>query len=607
MPPRPEIHAFASGWKTLLIVHLAFTILAGTIAAPMVSGFIQGVVSISGQSALSDTAIIAFIFSPIGALAALAIGTMALCLQLLTYAALLIPARSLLREGICHAVSVPPLLFPALPAILRISLRFILQLILWSLPFATLIGTVHFILLGDSDINFHLTEKTPELIQALTLAMLVMIGHLLVIARLATGWVHAIPLAIFRGESPNAALRLSRQAVAGTRGVVFKGLVAWGLMTPLASALMNLPLSSIAMWSARHLHYQTGWLVVALGVCLALSIAVGWLAGFCGLSLLALQNMRLYQNSGLDQKTANPSVAPRHLPIGMKTAIAGGLAICVGTIFLSNLWIESLHVEREAVVIAHRGASLEIPENTQAAVRAAVEARADWVEIDVQESADGTVMVFHDSDFKRMGGPSKGIWELHDTEIGAIDIGSWKSPAFVGERTPRLSDILEICKDRSGVLIELKYYGHNQRLEERVVDIIEASGMTDQVMIMSLNHQGVAKIRQLRPNWKVGLLSTVALGNVTKLDLDFLGLNARTTSRRQLREAEKRRIKIYVWTVNDPVYMAAMLSRGVDGLITDNPSLARAVLTERGEATFGEKMLFDLAALLGRKPAATQQ
>ncbi len=601
------LRAFKRGWKTFLFVHLVIAIVAGTIAAPLAAGVIQGAVSLSGQAALSDAAIAAFVFSPWGALAALMIGSLVLTLQLLGYAALLIPARSLLKNGHCHAVDVPPLLLPALPRILRISLRFIVRLVLWSLPFLGLTGAIYFLMLGDHDINFYLAEKPPVFLWAVALAALVLFVHLLVIARIATGWVHALPLAIFRRETPAASLRLSRQNVAGSRKPVFKGLVAWGVLTPLTSALLSLPWSALSMWAARHLQDQLGWLVIVLGICLALSMATGWLVGSCGLSLLALQNMRLYLESGLDRETTPDGTTPRHLPIGMKTALAGGLAICAWMMFISIRWIERLHDEHPAVVIAHRGASVDAPENTLAAVRAAVDARADWVEIDVQESADGTVMVFHDSDFKRMGGPGKGIWELHDADLATIDIGSWKSPAFASERTPLLSDVLAICKNRSGVLIELKYYGHDQRLEERVVEIVEAAGMADQVMVMSLSHEGVRKIQQLRPGWKFGLLSTVAIGNVTKLDLDFLGLNARTTSGRLIREAGRRGIKIHVWTVNDPVDMATMLGRGVDGLITDNPALARKVMEKRARASFGERMLFDLAAVLGRRPETPEQ
>jgi glycerophosphoryl diester phosphodiesterase len=378
------------------------------------------------------------------------------------------------------------------------------------------------------------------------------------------------------------------------------------LGAPLVGSLFNLPWSTFALWAVDHLHRQPSVLVTALGLALALSLATGWLVGFASESLVVLHHVRLYRLAGLDRASKRDGVASRALPGGLKPALAGGFSLCAVTVFLSFQWLESLHTEHPAVVIAHRGASAVAPENTLAAVREAVEAGADWVEIDVQESADGSVFVFHDKDFKRFRGPGRAIWELSDAEIAGIDIGSWKSPAFAAERAPLLADVLALCRDRAGVLVELKYYGHARRLEERVIELVETAGMADQVMIMSLNHDGVRTIRRLRPEWKIGLLSTVALGDVTRLDVDFLGLNARTTTGPLLRSAARRGVKVYVWTVNNPMEMAVQLSRGVDGLITDDPALARAVLEERAEATFPEKLMLNAAILAGVPPPTAQ-
>ena len=606
LPDRAVLVAFARGWRTLLGIHLVFTLAAATVSAPLAAAAVQAAVLVSGQAALSDTDIASFLFSPAGGGAGLAIGTLLLTLQLLGYATLLIPARSFLKSGSCDEARVLPLLLPAMPKLLRLSLRFILHLAVVSLPFAGLLAAIGFGLLGEHDINFYLAEKPPVFRGALALAALVLLGHLLVLARVATGWVHALPLAIFRGESPDAALRISRQAATGQRKSVFAGLVAWALLTPLAGWLLNLPWSALAMLAARHLHDRPGLLVVVLGLCFALAAAVAWAVGFVGLSLLALRNTRLYLAAGLDQEapTARPAL---RLPIGWKSALTGGLAVCGGTIFLSQRWIESIHGDHPAVVIAHRGASAEAPENTLAAVGAAIEAGADWIEIDVQQSADGSVFVFHDGDFKRLGGPGRPLRTMHDDEIAAIDVGSWKSPVFAAERVPRLAEVLALCKDRAGVLIELKYYGPRHDLEARVVEAVESAGMAEQVMVMSLSHEGVRKIHELRPTWRIGLLSSVALGNVAKLELDFLGLNARTTSRKLVRQAHRRGVQVYVWTVNDPVDMSTMLGRGVDGLITDHPALARQAIAERAEASFGEKLLLDLAGVLGKRPPTPRQ
>ena len=105
--------------------------------------------------------------------------------------------------------------------------------------------------------------------------------------------------------------------------------------------------------------------------------------------------------------------------------------------------------------------------------------------------------------------------------------------------------------------------------------------MQSEVMVMSLDRAGVGKFTELRPDWPSGLLNTASLGDLTRLDVDFLALNAAAATRRQIRAAHRRGMQVYVWTVNDPVQMSVLLSRGADGLITDEPARARAVLELR--------------------------
>lgn len=607
LPHRAVFQAFRQGWRTLAAVHLGFALISSAISVPLAALAIQGAVFLSGEAAISDTDIAHYLFSPGGMAAGLIIGTLVISLQLLGYATLLIPARSLLKSGHCHGIGIPPILIPALPGMLRLSLRFIVYFVLWTAPFAALLGAIHHFLLGEHDINFYLAEKPPAFLWALLLAALVMCGHLLVVARLSTNWVHALPLVIFRREHPDQALRLSREAADGERKELFAGFIAWAVITPVVSSALNLPWSAIALWASDHLATRLDWLVVVLGICLALSMSTSWITAFTAMSLLAIQNMRLYQNSSLDDSESLPESSRRPLPVSFRTAVIAALALATFTVYLSATWVDQLDHEKSALIIAHRGASAEAPENTLAAVEAALDAGAHWVEIDVQESADGSVWVFHDSDFKRMGGPAKPIWEMRDAEIASIDVGSWKAAQFSDQRAPLLTDVLALCKGRAGVLIELKYYGHSQRLEERVVELVESAGMEHQVMIMSLSHEGIRKLHRLRPEWKVGLLSSIALGDVTRLQLDFLGMNARTTSRKLIREADKRGLEVFVWTVNQPIEMSRMLGRGVDGLITDHPALAKEVIQERAESTLGEKLLMDLAALLGKEPANPKQ
>lgn len=600
--PLPILKAFRHGWVAMLGVHGSVTLVQAMVVAPLTTAMIHGAVWMSGEPALSDTDILGYLASPAGALVLPVLAAVVVTLRLLGYSAMLLPARAALEGRQTRIAGTLARLVPSLPGLLRVSLRLVLAALLLSLPFAAVLAGIHHVLLAGHDINYHLTERPPEFRRAVVLAAGVLVLHGVLLARLASGAVHALPLVIFQGLPPGEALRLSRQAVRGRRLPVVLGIAAWALGTPLAASLLQWPWTALAFSATTRLIEDPGWLVLALGLCFALAAASVWLAGFCGLALLALRNLRLYLDSPLDD--AEPPL-PQHQALALprvRVLAATALGGCAITVFLCHLWLDSLHDGKPVLVIAHRGASSDAPENTLAAVKLAIDEGADWVEVDVQENAEGTVVVFHDKDFMRLGGRPETLRNLSDREVAEIDIGSWKGPQFAGERAPRLSEVLELCRNRAGVLIELKSYAPGGRLEERVVEVVEQAGMQEQVMVMSLDRQAVRRIGQLRPAWKRGLLSTVSLGNLTRLDVGFLGLNARSASRKVLREAERRGIDVHVWTVNDPLDMADGIGRGVDGLITDKPALAREVIEEMDESGPGGRLILEVAGRLGKRP-----
>ena len=159
-----------------------------------------------------------------------------------------------------------------------------------------------------------------------------------------------------------------------------------------------------------------------------------------------------------------------------------------------------------ALIIAHRGASAEAPENTLAAFRLAADQRTDFVELDVQESSDGQVLVLHDSDLMKVGGNATKVWDGDAARLRSVDIGSFKSPQFAAERVPTLAEALDACK------------GHD-------------------CVFMSLDHAMVQRLKTLRPNWRVGVLVAKAVGDLMDLKADFLAVEARSATRRFIRRA----------------------------------------------------------------------
>ena len=279
-------------------------------------------------------------------------------------------------------------------------------------------------------------------------------------------------------------------------------------------------------------------------------------------------------------------------------AVGGLLAACA----VGALAVHTARLGDNVQVAAHRGSSKAAPENSLSAVRQAIADGADWVEIDVQETADGEVVVSHDSDFMKMAGVGTKVWDITLADLQAIDIGSRFSPAFKGERVPTLAAVLDACKGRIRVLIELKYYGHDKQLEEKVARLVDARGMAEQTAVMSLDVDAVGKMKALRPDWKIGLLMSVSAGNLQTSGADFLAVNARFATRRFVRSAHLRGMKVFVWTVDDASTMSAMMGRGVDGVITNKPALAKAVLAERAGMSPALRLLLELADVLGVKP-----
>jgi glycerophosphoryl diester phosphodiesterase len=312
--------------------------------------------------------------------------------------------------------------------------------------------------------------------------------------------------------------------------------------------------------------------------------------------------IELYKRTG---QTLNlDDFSTRSDPSGLRLNRATLLGLLIGGAVVSilvGLWlIQGIQTTDDLTIVAHRGAAGKAPENTMASIRQAIEDNADWVEIDVQETADGQVVVIHDSDFMKLAGVELKVWEGTLEQVQQIDVGSWFGSSFAGERVPTLRDVLMEIRGRAKLVIELKYYGHDEQLEQRVVDLVEETGMVEDTALMSLKYDAVVKLRKLRPDWKTGLLSAQVVGDMSGLDVDFLAVNSAMAGPAFIRHNQQAGKQVFAWTVNDKMSMFKMMSLGVDGIITDEPELARQVIAERGELSSVERLLIHTAVILGK-------
>jgi glycerophosphoryl diester phosphodiesterase len=235
-------------------------------------------------------------------------------------------------------------------------------------------------------------------------------------------------------------------------------------------------------------------------------------------------------------------------------------------------------------------------------MRKAIDSGADYAEMDVQRTADGVVVLLHDRDLKRVAGVSRRLADLSYDEVRKLDVGSWFGPAFAGERVPTLAEVINLCRGKIRLNIELKFFGPDRRLAQTVADIVREQDFEANCLITSLNYDALRAVKRHNPRLRTGLIVAQALGDVSRLKVDALSVRADFLSDELLRAARRHGKEVHVWTVNDARQMARMMKRGVDNLITSDPDLAIGVRAEWASLTETERLVLASRLLLGLDP-----
>jgi glycerophosphoryl diester phosphodiesterase len=570
------------------------SVLVLAVMAPLVSLTIRGATALSGQPALSDFDIAMYLLSPVGFVAGVVAASLLITTAVLDSAFMMAIAQDARQTGQGRFEAGVVKVLPRLPRTFGFAWRLLLRLLVIVAPFLVAALLVAQQWLTEHDINYYLKEKPPEFIRVVLIDGLLLAVMTVVLIRKVLGWSVALPLVLFSDVTPRESFARSEEALRGHRLALLLTLIGWGVI---AAVLVS--------GAALLTHGAANWLAGIIGADLhQLALAFAFLlAAWSLLNLLvttitsgALAHVLMFA-AGWPGHSEDAASARRP---ALRRALVAGLLIAVVPLLAGLADLLRHKTDDEIQVIAHRGAAGARPENTMASFALAIEDRATWVELDVQESADGEVIVMHDSDYMKIAGVDLKAWDATMDALADIDIGSWFGPEYASERTASLRDVLALAKDSgTGVLIELKYYGHDEMLEQRVAEVVEETGMTDQVRAMSLKYEAVQKMKALRPAWTVGLLATATVGDLTALAADFLAVNTATASARLIRDARAAGKEVYVWTVNDPLSMSHMASLGVSGLITDEPALAREVLEQRAALGAGERLVLALGSRLG--------
>lgn len=257
-------------------------------------------------------------------------------------------------------------------------------------------------------------------------------------------------------------------------------------------------------------------------------------------------------------------------------------------ITLSLCFAAMSHESFGQIVVAHRGASADAPENTLAAFRLAWELGADAAEGDFHLTADGQIACCHDKTTERTGGQKVVIAESIFDELQALEVGSWKDERFRGERIATLADVLGAVPAGKVFYVEVKC---GPEIVPALSETLDASGLpAERIRVIAFNKEVIRAVKQALPEYEAYWLSSLRrekgsetwepsleelIATAKEIGADGLDLQAirGVVDRGFINQCQDAGLSVHVWTVDDPEAAVAFGQAGVASVTTNRPDV----------------------------------
>lgn len=261
---------------------------------------------------------------------------------------------------------------------------------------------------------------------------------------------------------------------------------------------------------------------------------------------------------------------------------------------------EKLVESARPLVIAHRGYSSMAPENTLLSFERGVAAGADMVELDYHHSKDGALVVLHDYTLdrttdatNRWGGRGLMVADKTLAELRQLDAGKWFKHPQTGVGLPTLGEALDVIQQGSVTLIERKAGD-----AAACVNLLSERGLMNQVIVQAFDWEYLRDYHQREPRQVLGALGPPGTRNGKKLteaekalspawldEIKSIGARVAVWNKQvdaaAVKAAHERGLKVWVYTIDDPVVARQLIEIGVDGIITNNPAVIWKMLATR--------------------------
>lgn len=247
---------------------------------------------------------------------------------------------------------------------------------------------------------------------------------------------------------------------------------------------------------------------------------------------------------------------------------------------------------KRTLVWAHRGASAYAPENTLEAFQKAIDLKADGIELDVQMTRDGRLVVIHDETVNRVSDAKGWVKDFTYEEIKNLNV-KHKFREYGTVKIPTLEEVYLLMKKTELMInVELKnamvFY---ENIEEKILELAQRMGMQERIVYSSFNHYSVMRLKTLNPSVKTGFLYRDGYLDMPEYAFRH-GVDALHPALYNLlypnfiKDCKAREIEIRPWTVNEIEYMKMLCANKIDGMITNYPDIGRKIVDEY-ERKFG--------------------
>ena len=406
---------------------------------------------------------------------------------------------------------------------------------------------------------------------------------------LCIGWVLVLPLFVLERKSLWQAVKESLSFVKRRFFRLVLLLVRWAL-----SAMVRVTLPALAIAVPLYgiiigVGLQSTQAMFALSrAALAIELPFFQFLLDCGVTvaqctLLALLYSHLRGDSPVETDGRSYRSSGRLL---LTAAVAGAtlltfvLAVCY-YVLPANDELRTMLGGSVPIVTAHRGFSAAAPENTLPAFQLAIDQGCERAELDVQMTKDGVVMVTHDTNMRRCTGRNQNIYDLTYDEVRKLDAGRWFGKKYAGTKVPTLEEVLDLCKGKIELNIEIKPNAATPELETETLRIIREKGFENDCVITSQSYETLCKVKELAPGISTGYILALGVGSYYDLPAaDFFSVESTFITSGMVQQVHLRGKTVSAWTVNREEDASDLLNLGVDDIITDKPGMVQQLMAE---------------------------